>query len=121
MLESEKPKTKRETGEEEETDWRLRKKMVFGSFLVAAYRRPDFRVDVTLTGDSAIAGDPLKGVVTGRYLFGAPMAKRATHWTFTRTPVWNAPSAITEKFPEERWTFVGVGRVASREIRDGRG
>src|SRR5262249_7225446 len=35
------------------------------------------------------------------------MMKRPTHWTFTRTPVWTAPSAITEKFPEERWTFVG--------------
>ena len=34
-----------------------------------------------------IAGDPLQGVVTGRYLFGAPMPKRPTHWTFTRTPV----------------------------------
>src|SRR5262249_38538631 len=108
ILESEKPNApaKRE-GEEYEENWRLRKKMVFGSFLVAAYRRPDFRVDVTLTGDTAIAGDPLKGVVTGRYLFGAPMMKRPTHWTFTRTPVWTAPSAITEKFPEERWTFVG--------------
>ena len=94
-------------GEDSENDWRLRKKMVFGSFLVAAYRRPDFRVDVTLTGDTAIAGDPLKGVVTGRYLFGAPMAKRDTHWTFTRTSVWGAPAAITDKFPAERWTFVG--------------
>ena len=46
------------------TDYREYKKMVTGSFLVAAYRRPDFRVDVTLTGDSTIAGDPLKGVVT---------------------------------------------------------
>ena len=81
--------------------------MVNGSFLVAAYRRPDFRVDVTLTGDSPIAGDPLKGVVTARYLFGAPMGKRPTHWTFTRTPVYSAPAAITEKFPAERWTFVG--------------
>ena len=91
--------------------------MVFGSFLVAAYRRPDFRVDVTLSGlpaegspkagDTAIAGDPLKGVVTARYLFGAPMNKRPTHWAFTRSVNWGAPAAITDKFPEERWTFVG--------------
>ena len=117
ILESEKSKDTPSPGEEREGDWRLRKKMVFGSFLVAAYRRPDFRVDVTLTGqaadgspkagETAIAGDPLKGVVTGRYLFGAPMAKRATHWTFRRTPVWSAPASITDKFPEERWTFVG--------------
>src|SRR3954469_11801519 len=92
ILERDKPSVQAQAqrsarGEDSENDWRLRKKMVFGSFLVAAYRRPDFRVDVTLTGDTAIAGDPLKGVVTGRYLFGAPMAKRGTHWTFTRTPV----------------------------------
>jgi uncharacterized protein YfaS (alpha-2-macroglobulin family) len=110
VLESDKPKGKARAqagGDEGEEDWRGRKKMVFGSFLVAAYRRPDFRVDVTLTGDTAIAGDPLKGVVNARYLFGAPMNKRPTHWTFTRSSVWGAPAAITEKFPSERWTFVG--------------
>ena len=57
---------------------------VHGSFLVAAYRRPDFRVDVALTGDQPIAGDPLKGVVTARYLFGAPMGARPVTWTFTQ-------------------------------------
>ena len=82
-------------------------KTVRGSFLVAAYRKPDFRVDVTLTGTTMLAGDPLQGVVTGRYLFGAPMPKRPTHWTFTRTPVSSAPDAIVTKYPADRWTFVG--------------
>ncbi len=98
-------------GEEEELDqveddvpWN---KTVRGSFLVAAYRKPDFRVDVTLTGTTMLAGDPLQGVVTGRYLFGAPMPKRPTHWTFTRTPLSSAPDAILAKYPGERWTFVG--------------
>ena len=45
----------REQYEEENREW---KQTVTGDFLVAAYRRPDFRVDVTLTGDSRIAGDP---------------------------------------------------------------
>ena len=116
VLEQGKPKARQGAGEEGE-DWRERKKMVFGSFLVAAYRRPDFRVDVTLTGlpadasakagESAIAGDPLKGVVSARYLFGAPMNKRPTHWTLTRTPMWAAPDAITSKFLDDQWTFVG--------------
>jgi alpha-2-macroglobulin len=83
------------------------KKTVTGSFLVASYRRPDFRVDVTLTGDSTIAGDPLQGTVIARYLFGAPMRKRPTHWSFTRSPLYQAPAAVTEKFPSGRWTFVG--------------
>ena len=54
------------------------------SFLVAAYRRPDFRVDVNLAGESSLAGVGLKGVVTGRYLFGGPMAGRDVRWTYSR-------------------------------------
>ncbi len=67
-------------------------KAVRGSFLVAAYRRPDFRVDVTLKGDRSIAGEPLKGVVSARYLFGAAMGTRPVKWTFTRSPVSTAPA-----------------------------
>ncbi|PYR88237.1 MAG: hypothetical protein DMF84_29025 [Acidobacteria bacterium] len=98
-----------EPGDEdiEEEDGPGWKKSVHGSFLVAAYRRPDFRVDVTLTGQTRIAGDALNGVVTARYLFGAPMTKRPTRWTFTRAPVFNAPQSVTTKFPVDRWTFVG--------------
>jgi uncharacterized protein YfaS (alpha-2-macroglobulin family) len=88
-------------------DYRQWKKSVHASFLVAAYRRPDFRVDVTLTGDTRIAGEALNGVVSARYLFGAPMTKRPTKWTFTRAPVYSAPDVVTQKFPTDRWTFVG--------------
>ncbi len=82
-------------------------KTVNGSFLVAAYRRPDFRVDVTLKGDRAMAGEPLKGVVAARYLFGAPMGARPVKWTFTRTWVASAPAAVLDKFPAEEWDFIG--------------
>ncbi|MEX1127659.1 MAG: alpha-2-macroglobulin family protein, partial [Vicinamibacterales bacterium] len=82
-------------------------KSVHGSFLVAAYRRPDFRVDVTLTGGVAIAGDPLKGEVTARYLFGAPMGERPVSWKFAKFPTSGAPQQITERFSDDRWVFVG--------------
>jgi alpha-2-macroglobulin len=82
-------------------------KTVLGSFLVAAYRRPDFRVDVTLKGDRAIAGEPLKGVVSARYLFGATMGARPVKWSFTRLPVSSAPAEIRESFSSEKWEFVG--------------
>ena len=49
---------------------------VSSGFLVAAYRRPEFRVDANLAGESSLAGVGLKGVVNGRYLFGAPMGGR---------------------------------------------
>jgi uncharacterized protein YfaS (alpha-2-macroglobulin family) len=82
-------------------------KTVSGSFLVAAYRRPDFRVDVSLTGDNAIAGGVLKGVVSARYLFGASMGARPVTWRYSKTPVSTAPAAITDKFTDDQWVFVG--------------
>ncbi len=93
--------------DQERWTWEGSIRRVYGSFLVAAYRRPEFRVDVTLTGESAIAGAPLKGVISGRYLFGAAMAKRPVKYTYSRAPVFSAPAAITEKFPDDRFVFVG--------------
>ena len=69
--------------EDQPQPWR---QVVHGDFLVAAYRRPDFRVDATLSGDTALAGSMLKGVVNGRYLFGASMANRPVAWTYSRAP-----------------------------------
>ena len=110
MLESDvpKPNAKRRPAEEEEGDdfYRDYHKAVHGSFLVAAYRRPDFRVDVTLTG-GAIAGDPLRGAVSARYLFGAPMGPRPVTWRYSKSPSSSVPSAITERFGDDRWEFVG--------------
>ena len=102
-------------GEEEEEDGVPWYKAVHGSFLVAAYRRPDFRVDVTLGGgDAAIAGESLKGLVRARYLFGAAMRKRPVKWTFTRTPAFSIPQNITSKFPQDRWSFAGWSDAENR-------
>src|SRR4029078_347946 len=81
----------------------------------------DFRVDVTLKGDKAIAGDTLSGNVAARYLFGAAKSQRPMTWSCWKTPGYNAPRAITEKFTEDRWIFVGYpdgdDRSSSGEIR----
>ena len=87
---------------EEQDEYVHYEKSVHGSFLVAAYKRPDFRVDVSLKGDTVIAGDPLNGVVTARYLFGPAMIGRPVTWSFSKTPAYGAPRAITEKFPLPR-------------------
>lgn len=79
----------------------------FGNFLVAAYRRPEFRVDVALAGPTTIAGVQLDGQITGRYLFGAPMSGMAVKWTYSKHSVFDVPSKIHERFPEERYTFLG--------------
>ena len=82
-------------------------KLVRTSFLVAAYRRPDFRVDVTLRADSPVSGAPLNGAITARYLFGAAMGPRPVKWSLTRDVSYVVPKAIREKFPDERWEFIG--------------
>ena len=99
------PQPRRAEFEDDDTysNW---EKYVHGSFLVAAYRRPDFRVDVTLGGGS-VAGDPLKGSITARYLFGAALGVRPVAWKFSKSPAYGAPSAITERFGDDRWIFVG--------------
>lgn len=122
LLQSDRAKAiTRRNGQDVDESWRLWNKTVRTSFLVAAYRRPEFRVDVTLGGGSLIAGDPLKGVVNARYLFGAPMVKRPVHWTLTRAAITAAPDAITSKYPEQQWTFVGepdVDETAPRPKTD---
>ena len=114
------PRPERDPDDEEESDWR---RIVRGDFLVAAYRRPDFRVDANLGGDVAIAGATLKGTVNGRYLFGAAMANRPVAWTYSRSPVFGAPNAIVNAYPADRFAFVGCcaeairpesGRLASK-------
>lgn len=78
-----------------------------GNFLVAAYRRPEFRVDVALTAPSTVAGVQLDGTVTARYLFGAPMSGMPVKWTYAKHSVFDVPAKVTERFPEERYTFLG--------------
>ena len=82
-------------------------KLVRASFLVAAYRRPDFRVDVTLATQNPVSGATLTGNISARYLFGAAIGARPVKWSFTREMSYTVPKAIREKFPEERWEFIG--------------
>ena len=86
------------------------KPSVAGSFLVAAYRRPDFRVDANLAGESLAGRGRLKGVVTGRYLFGAPMAGRDVRWTYSRAPLCDVPATVDGRFPPERYAFLDEER-----------
>ena len=77
-----------------------------GRFLVAAYRRPDFRVDANLAGESSLAGARLKGVVTGRYLFGAADGRPRRRWTYTRAPLAYGARVVTDAFPLDRYVFL---------------
>jgi alpha-2-macroglobulin len=80
---------------------------VNGTFLVAAYRRPDFRVDAALTGNARIAGATLTGTVTAKYLFGSSMGNRKVTWHGTRSRMCSAPQSIYEHFTDAGFVFAG--------------
>ena len=98
-------------GEEEELDqveddvpWN---KTVRGSFLVAAYRKPDFRVDVTLTGTTMLAGRPAPGRGDRPLPVRRADAQAADALDLYANAAPSAPEAILAKYPGDRWTFVG--------------
>ncbi|MBV9496007.1 MAG: Ig-like domain-containing protein [Acidobacteria bacterium] len=75
--------------------------------LVAAYRRPEFRVDLTMTSANPIAGAKIDGKISGRYLFGGAMNGQTVRWTYSKEPVNDVPPKIRNKFQEEQWVFLG--------------
>lgn len=82
------------------------RRSVGGDLLVAAYRKPEFRVDANVGGADDLAGAVLKGTVTGRYLFGAPMAGRPVKLRAGKSRLHDVPKAIRNKYPQERWAFL---------------
>lgn len=89
-------------------------KQVWGSFLVAAYRRPDFRVDATLAADPPVAGAMLHATLDARYLFGSAMARRPVRWSVTRQPAFSVPNAVLEKYPADKYAFGYYPQAAAR-------
>ena len=76
---------------------------VFGGFLVAAYRRPDFRVDATLSGDPPIQGRTLRGVVESSTSSAGLSANRPVRWSFARVAVQSVSDAVSERYPSSRY------------------
>jgi alpha-2-macroglobulin len=81
------------------------REIVRGGFLVAAYRRPDFRVDATMTADSPVLGETLRGVIDAKYLFGKALESQPVHWRVFRNAVTNVPDAIRQKYQESTYGF----------------
>jgi len=57
------------------------------TYQVAEYRPPEFLVDIAADTRPRLAGDTLRTDITGRYLFGAPMARAPVHWNVRRRPL----------------------------------
>ena len=99
---TEKPEGNDVTVRERAGEWQ---RQIRGGFLVAAYRRPDFRVDATLAAEPPIAGATLRGVLDARYLFGGTMGRRPVRWSVTRALEYGVPAAIREKYPDHAFVF----------------
>jgi hypothetical protein len=77
-----------------------------GSFLVAEYRAPQFRVDVQVAGAEQIAGEALTGTIIARYLFGAPLQGAQAQWSATRaTEEFAPPKNDGFRFGRETWNW----------------
>jgi uncharacterized protein YfaS (alpha-2-macroglobulin family) len=83
-----------------------------GRFLVGAFRRPDFRVDVTATAPVPILGSSLDADTHARFLFGATMGPQPVRWTLRRASVISVPSAIHRRYGQQGFVF---GYLANRD------
>ncbi len=61
------------------------------SVRMAEYRAPEFQVQVHAHDASKFSGDPVKGVVEGRYLFGSAMREARVEWALTASPGFFSP------------------------------
>jgi uncharacterized protein YfaS (alpha-2-macroglobulin family) len=64
---------------------------ITGSFRVAEFKPPNFKVDLALDHAVAQRGATITGTATNAYLFGAPLAGASTKFTVTRSPASFAP------------------------------
>jgi len=58
---------------------------MYSSFQVLAYRKPEYRVDVTPEAEDAFNGDTIKATIEGAYYFGAPMSNATVTWRVQST------------------------------------
>ena len=73
---------------------------------VQEYRAPEFDVSVKTSANTILYGDTIRGTVSGRYLFGAPMKKADVRWTLYSNELrFSAPNLSEFHFGSEppRW------------------
>jgi len=75
-----------------------------GSFRVAEYRAPQFKVDVETAKASYVHGEALEAKVLARYLFGGAMADAKAKWSVNRSSTaFTTPEAPDFTFQQETW------------------
>ena len=78
----------------------------YGSFIVAEYRAPQFRVDVQIAKAELFAGDALEANVVARYLFGGAMDRAPAAWSVARaTEDFAPPRNDGFRFGRNTWSW----------------
>lgn len=87
-----------------------------GSFRVAEFKPPNFKVDVALGATVAHGGDSVAASATSAYLFGAPLAGASTKFTVTRDPVDFTPPGRDDFSFGRRWFWPEQRPDASTDV-----
>jgi uncharacterized protein YfaS (alpha-2-macroglobulin family) len=76
---------------------------ISGTFRVAEFKPPNFKVDLALDHQVAQRGATISGTATNAYLFGAPLAGASTAFTVTRSPTEFTPKGREAYSFGRRW------------------
>lgn len=84
--------------------------MAYGTVTVAAYRKPEFKVDVRPVAKRYLSGDEIAFQVDTSYFFGAPVPQASVHFRVRRSamPFWGSD-------PSEGWFYSGDGNLYARD------
>lgn len=104
---------------------------IYGSFQVLAYRKPEYRVDVTTQQEEIFDGDTVQATIEGAYYFGAPMSGAPVTWRAQTTDYffnkitddwysfglddswcWNDCNRETKLLTEGKGTLDATGRLS---------
>lgn len=77
---------------------------------VAAYRKPEFKVDVTTPTRHFLSGEELPFKVDSAYYFGAPVPQAEVTWIARRSGM-----SFYHRGMEDRWFYGGDGNLYSRD------
>lgn len=82
----------------------------YETFTVAAYRKPEFKVDAKPTEKRWLAGEPVTFEINAAYYFGAPVAQGEVRYTVRRSPI-----SFMGADPYESSFYSGDGNLYPRD------
>lgn len=95
------------------------------SFLVSEFRKPDFRVDVSVKKKDYLPDEKMEGLIKGTYLYGAPMKDCKVKWTLRKSPRSFSPplkgELSSKYYVFEDWTAPEEEYYGSEVVASGEG